>query len=211
MPNGFFHCKVIDSVAVALQVDSSDPVTPISQADFVTGSIVNPLQVPQSPFLYKYTGTQSNGSVDGTMDAVDNQVTSLKARLIMGGNIVDYDSFTLKGSNPTVTTTDATTTNIGNPWEVQEGKRLFITTLIDAERTDSLDLYNRALRYVIYREVGGSAIIDDEDQYYKNGPNSIKAELILSGNNIQGQVTGLVGQTWNWRLVEFNFDIEDLD
>lgn len=211
MANGFFHCKVIEGDAVALQFDLIDPVTPIAKADFVTGSINNPVLIPQPVNLFKFTGTQSNGSDDGTMIGVDNESTTLKAQLLMDTDAVQAGSFTATEDFPIVNTTDATPTPLGSGWELPEGKRVLIDITFDAQRTDSFDLYTRSLRYVIFRLQGGPATaFDDEDQYYKHGPNNITGELILSGNVIQAQVTGQVAQDWKWSIIGLTFELETL-
>lgn len=210
MSTGYFHCKLIDGFAIALQVDTVDPVTPIALADFVTGAITNPLATLQKPTLFQYDGSQVNGSTDGSMVGVNDQDATLKADILLDTDAVQLQSFTNIQDFPTVTTNDNTLTDIGESWEFPEGKRAVIRIIFDAERTDSFDLYTRELLYVIYRETGGATVIDDENQNYRNGPSNIRGEINLAGNDLRPQVTGRNGQTWNWRIIQYDFRLEDL-
>ncbi len=213
MANAWFHCKVIDSLAVCLKKVTIDPVdVPISEADFVTGEITDPTftDVGQSIFVWKYTGTQSNGSTDGVIDAVGNEVTSFKAQIVMSTELVILNNLSELGYKPTLTTTDAIFQNIGDSWELAEGKRIFINIGIIATRTSgTFQVFSRRVRYEYYREVAGSVILVDDNQYWKEGP-GLKAEIIINTNDLQVRVRGNGSNTWEWTIVQFEFELEDL-
>ncbi len=210
----YFHCYIVEgSIAVCVQKDAIDPVTPIAGANFVTGDVTDSTftsSTGQSIYEFKYGGTQSNGSVDGNIVAVANETVSLKAELAFSPDANQINSFSALGEFPTVATTTNTVTDLGNAWLLPEGKILFIDITFDAQRTDSFDLFRRSLRYTFYRKVAGSTIEEDADQYYLNAAGGIDAELIIATNSIKAQVTGKNGQNWSWKISAFNFELEDL-
>lgn len=212
MANAWFHYKVIDSLAVCLKKVTVDPVdVPISQADFVTGEITDPTftAAGQSIFVWKYTGTQSNGSTDGAINAVNDAITTYKAKIVMSTNEIILNNLAGLGYNPQLTTTNDTVTNYGNPWELLEGKRIFIDIGIIATRTDSFQTFSRRLRYEFWREVGGSTTLKDDNQYWKEGP-GLRADILIVSNDLQVKVRGKSSQTWEWLQPHFEFELGDL-
>jgi len=204
----FFHCVDIDGVNIALQVDTSDPVTPISQADFVTGDITNPLVGNQNVFLFKYTGTASNGSTDGTMIAVDDEVISFKALMLMNADTVKLDD--IPESAALASTTDATPTVIG-ALPVREDVSLLVTVAIHAARTDaSEETAYWVRRYTFIRITTGALAVESSKLIDKNNPGGMNAVLVVSGNYIHAQVTGSAAETWKWAIAELKIDTMEL-
>ena len=61
----YLHCKIQYGIAHVLGVFESE-VNAASNVSFRTGNIILPVTLPSEPWVY--TGTQSEGSVDGTIE-----------------------------------------------------------------------------------------------------------------------------------------------
>ena len=201
----FFHCVNIDGVEVALQVDSSDPVTPISEADFVTGDITDPLLGHQTVFLFQYNGDPSNGSTDGDMVGVDDDNISRKAEILMNADgVLPIDD--LVGAKVT-TTTDATPVII-DELKIQESRAVTLSIKIMMVRNDgsneSVSWWSYYYSYM--RLTGGSlAEIGSPILLGKDTAGGGDAELIVSGEYIQVQVTGESSPAvMKWTITEFS-------
>jgi len=203
MANAYFHCKIVDTIAICIQKDLIDPVTPITQADFVTGAIPD-LMVndAQDITLFKYTGTQSNGSVDGVLAATNNQVYSVIAKLALT-TTTDVEQFSVELNDfSTVNTTDATITNIGPAFPVGIKKYIHIDFQVMAARTDSEDYFRVGIWYDFKRKTGSLSLLKDTE-YDKLQVGGLEGYLEVSGNSIQAKVKGQIAEDWTWTITKY--------
>lgn len=209
----YFHCIIVETIAVCVAKAAIDPVTPIAGADFVTGNITDPTfssNTGQVLTLFKFTGTQSNGSVDGTIVAVNDDRVSLEADLLFSTDTgeLSLDNF---GVFAAVSTDDNVTTAIGKEIEIPENKRLIIDVTFNGNRTDVAGTYlAKSISYGFSRKVGGSLQEDFSVNHYKNGPGSLQADIVVNSNNIKGEVKGISSQDWDWKILKFDMFITDI-
>ena len=199
----WFHCKVIDTTAVVIKKVTVDPVdVPIAQATFVTGEITNPIRLSQSVFLFKYTGTQSNGSVNGVITTLDDEVMSIQGEFALSTDPI-FASLAELGIFPTVTTINDTLTDLGDEFPVNENIYIHIDFQVTAIRTDGPDEYFRiGIYYDFYRDNGGSLTLHESTEYDKVG--GLQADLVVSGNAIQAEVLGNAAEDWAWTLTKYD-------
>ncbi len=205
----YFHCIDIDGINVAIKVEEIDPVTPISQADFVTGDVTNPLIGQQDVFIYQYDGTASNGSTDGDMIGVDDDVISFKAELLMESDAVSQSH--LPEEITPFTTTDSTTTVIGS-LPIRENISCLIAFRVHAVRTAGGTIITAfwEYRYSFVRETAGSLTLEMEKLIVMDRPGGMDAKLITSSNNIHVEVTGVDDETWRWDITLFEYDFLEI-
>lgn len=206
----YFHCKIIDTIRVCIKVEETDPVTPIPEADFVTGDVVNPVIGHQKIFIFKYGGGLAvDGDTDGTIVGINDASLSLRGRILLNTDSAFIQELLENGSPSTTITTDAVTALFGQ-LPINAGLSIHIKISIHAVRTDASEKTAFwEYRYSFIR-VAGTLVREKEILISQDRPGGMNAELIASSNNIELEVKGRVGETWKWTIADFKISMMEI-
>ena len=208
--NAYFKTKInLDSLTASLPVvsNASKDLVSMSYASFagnLSHSLLQNLSADDHAQYLLLAGRSGGQIAHGGTAASDNltlrstsNATKGKVQIIDGSAFQHADMFRQQYTVQTVdgTVTDAVT------YAISDNKVYNFKVYVVSRRSDATGSRGAwELQACAYREGGGATLQGSVKQNFQNRtPGTIDVNIVVSGNNVKVQVTGLAAQTFEWK------------